>query len=139
MRRSVVQLGTERASSVCAIVLRASPVRRASALRVSPLSLRSRRTVAASTGSGTEPSIGLCSAQNAKTWRLDVGRLVALSVLLHRSLCASDGTALAELRVDGGDQVAAVVVADHFGGGRRVSGEPAVAHGIDHPLNRAVL
>jgi hypothetical protein len=58
---------------------------------------------------------------------------------VHSSQSAGDGAALTELGVDGGDEVAAVVVADHLCGGRWVETEPAVIDGISHPLNRAVL
>jgi hypothetical protein len=37
-----------------------------------------------------------------------------LFVCVHRSLCTRNGAALCELGVDGGDQVAAVVVTDHL-------------------------
>ena len=45
----------------------------------------------------------------------------------------------ASLRVDGGDEIAAVVVADHRCGCCVIEAEPAVLDGIDHPLNRAML
>jgi hypothetical protein len=49
-------------------------------------------------------------------------------------LCSCDPAALTELRVDGGDQVAVVVVADRFCCCRRIEAEPTVLDGIDRPL-----
>jgi hypothetical protein len=70
------------------------------------------------------------------------GRLgggLPLLIGVHRALRACECAALGELGVDGGDEIAAVIVADHRGGRCRIEPEPAILDGIDHPLNRAVL
>lgn len=64
---------------------------------------------------------------------------MALAVGAHGARGAFAGAALGELGVGGGDQPAAVVVADHRGGGLRVKAESAVLDRVDHPLQRSVL
>jgi hypothetical protein len=55
------------------------------------------------------------------------------------ALSADSGSPLGELGVDRRDEVATVVVADHRGDCLEVEADTAVIHGVDHPLDRAVL
>ena len=58
---------------------------------------------------------------------------------VHGALCADECASFGEPCVDGGDEVATVVVADHPSDGLWVKSQAVVVEGVDHPLDCAVL